>query len=148
MAASKQKWVGPTILGAIALLVVGSLTVRYVRIHQGRIDDAKAWAIAGPPCPQVSEAELLAAPRGLRRSDYGEVSFERAKGEIECATIYVDGGRGDENYPVCQFDRPSDLRIRTARGEWRFRPGPGVPATVSTRGGVATCVMATARKPA
>src|SRR5262245_35840146 len=123
----KQKWVGPSILGAIALLVVGSLTVRWVRIHQGRIDDAKAWAIEGPPCPEISEAELLAAPRGLRGSDYGEVTFERSKGEIECATIYVDGGRGDANYPVCQFDRPSDLRVRTAKGEWRFRPGPGHP---------------------
>jgi hypothetical protein len=148
MAASKQKWIGPTILGAIALLVVGSLTVRYVKIHQGRVDDAKAWAIDGPPCPQISEAELLATPQGLRRSDYGEVTFERSKGEIECATIYVDGGKGDANYPVCQFDRPSVLRIRTAKGEWRFRPGPGHPATVSTRDGIARCVLATARKPA
>ncbi|MBL8772630.1 MAG: hypothetical protein JNK30_14705 [Phenylobacterium sp.] len=148
MLAGKQTWVGPTILAAIAVLVVGGLGARYLRIHQMRVDDAKAWAIEGPPCPQITEAELLAAPRGLRRSDYGEVSFERSKGEMECATIFVDGGRGDASYPVCQFDRPSDLRVRTARGEWRFRPGPGRPATVSTRDGVARCVLATARAPA
>ena len=148
MAASKQKWIGPTILGLIAALVVGGLAVRWVRIHQGRVDDAKAWAITGPPCPQITEAELVATPRGLRRSDYGAVTFERSKGEMECATIYVDGGRGAESYPVCQFDRPAVLRVRTPRGEWRFGPGPGHPATVSTRGGVARCVLATAKSPA
>ena len=51
----------------------------------------------------------------------------------------------DASYPVCQFDRPGDLRVRTVKGEWRFRPGPGHPATVSAPHGVARCVLATAK---
>ncbi len=145
MAVAKRKWTGPAIVATLVALVLGGLTVRYVRIHQQRVADAKAWAIDGPPCPQITEAELLAAPRGLRSFEYGEVVFQRQKGEVECATIYFDGGRADASYPVCQFDRPSDLRVRTARGEWRFRPGPGRPATVSTPHGVARCVLATAK---
>lgn len=148
MASSWRRWRGPAVVTLLATLVIGGLAWRYANIRRMRVADAKAWAISGPPCPQITEAELLAGRGGLRTFEYGDVTFARQKGQAECATIHFDGGRADASYPVCQFDRPSDLRVRTARGEWRFRPGPGRPATVSTPHGQALCVMATARTPA
>lgn len=80
---------------------------------------------------------------GLRSFEYGEATFVRRRGEVECAPIYEDGGRGDTFHPVCRFSRPEVVQVRTVDGAWQFRPGPGHPAVVSvSRGGRAQCVMA------
>lgn len=133
----------------IALALIGVLSVgwrmvdRYQHIQRTRIADAKDWAIEGPPCPRITEAEFLDGSRKpIRKFDYDEVAFLRRDGHADCAPIYQDGGRGDRFHAVCQFTNPESLQVRTLRGEWAFRPGPGQPATVSTAHGEATCVLA------
>jgi hypothetical protein len=134
-------WYG-LILAGVAWLATQSIA-REREIRRGRIADAKAWMIDGPPCPRISKAAFL-APRqkGPKRFDYEEAAFFRRFGHVTCAPIYADGGRGRRFHPVCQFTSPGDLMIRTAKGEWFFRPGAGQPATVSVEEGRARCVMA------
>jgi hypothetical protein len=116
----------------------------YMKVVDGRIADAKAWKIDGPPCPTGSEAEFLARRyhRGPRRFDYEGVTFFRRWGHVSCAPVYEDGGRSTRFYPVCQFTGPGQLLIRTRKGDWYFSPGPGQPATISAQHGQARCVMA------
>lgn len=143
--AAAPAWLWPTLGVAATALLGASLTGRYLSIRNERIADARAWTILGPPCPTITEAELThELGKGFRSFDYGDVTFSRRDGDVECAPVYYDGGRGDAFYPVCQFSGPGDLRVRTGRGEWRFRPGPGRPATVSAPHGEAGCVLATA----
>lgn len=121
------------------------LTTNYRDAIQLRIADAKAWRIEGPPCPRITQAQVL-RPRqkGLRRFEFEGVVFFRRYGHVECAAIRDDGGRGGRLYPVCQFTSPTDLIVRTDDGEWYFRPGPGRPATISTANGAPSCVVASA----
>jgi len=139
----RPRWLWPAFGIATAIVLGWSLTGRYLHIRSERIADATAWTIEGPPCPAISEAELMAdLGAGLQSFTYGDATFFRRAGDVECAPVYYEGGRGDAFYPVCQFTRPGDLRVQTARGEWRFRVSPGRPATVSTPHGEARCVLA------
>lgn len=136
------RWVWRGLGLAAAAFAVWGLAARYLHIRAERVADARAWAITGPACPQIDEAELMRdVGAGLRSFTYADVTFFRREGFVECAPIYEDGGRGDAFHPVCQFTGPGDLRVRTTRGDWRFRPGRR-PATVSVANGEARCVMA------
>jgi hypothetical protein len=137
----RRVWIG---LALVAMAFGGwRLTDRYLVIKRTRIADAKAWAIAGPPCPRIAEAEFLGGSRKpIRKFDYDEVTFLRRDGHVDCAPIYEDGGRGDRFHAVCQFTNPESLQVRTGKGEWAFRPGPSQPATVSTENDEARCVLA------
>ncbi|MBU1374706.1 MAG: hypothetical protein KKE02_07215 [Alphaproteobacteria bacterium] len=136
-------WVWVVVAVAGVALGAWGLTDRYLTIQRTRIADAKAWAIAGPPCPRITEAEFLDGSRKpIRTFDYDEVTFLRRDGHVDCAPIYDDGGRSTRFHAVCQFTNPESLQVRTKAGEWAFRPGPGKPATVSTANDEARCVMA------
>jgi hypothetical protein len=137
----RRAWIA---LAVIAALAVGwRLVDRYQHIQRTRIADAKAWAIEGPPCPRITEAAFLDGSRKpIRKFDYEEVAFLRRDGHVDCAPIYDGGGRSTRFHAVCQFTNPESLQVRTQKGDWAFRPGPGRPATVSTADGEARCVMA------
>ena len=138
---SRRTWV----IVALIATALGAwrLTDRYLTIQRTRIADAKAWAIPGPPCPILTEARFMdGSRRPIRKFDYEEVTFLRRDGHVDCAPIYDDGGRSTRFHAVCQFTDPDSLLVRTERGQWAFRPGPGQPATISTANGEARCVMA------
>ncbi|HEY1229984.1 MAG TPA: hypothetical protein VGF26_21950, partial [Ramlibacter sp.] len=81
-------------------LLSWNLTARYVHIRAERMADARAWTIDGPACATISEAELMSdIGAGLRSFTYGDVTFFRRAGDVECAPVYYDGGRGDGFYP-------------------------------------------------
>lgn len=136
----------------VLLLAALALGVGWVATHivakdremlRGRIADAKAWAIDGPPCPRITRAQFLTPGlKGPRRFDYEEVTFFRRFGHVACAPIYEKGGRGRRFHPACQFTSPGDLMVRTAKGEWYFRAGRGQPATIFTTQDEARCVLA------
>lgn len=133
-----------SLIGAAVGVVVVCQTHSVLSLKRGRIDDAKAWAITGPPCPTEDRATFLQPhKKGPKRVDYEDVTFFRRFGHISCAPIYENGGRGGRFYPVCQFTGPGELLVRDAKGhEWAFAPGYGQPATISMEGGAAHCVMA------
>ena len=119
------------------------LTTNYRAEIARRVADAKAWKIAGPPCPRITAGQFLGRHRkSARRFDFEGVAFFRRYGHVECAAIRNAGGRGDRRHPVCQFTSPGDLLIRANGLDWYFRPGPGQPATISLAQGRPACVMA------
>jgi hypothetical protein len=125
-------------------LLAWNLYSNYQAVVRGRIADARAWAIVGPPCPRIDAATFLERRyrQGPKRFDYQKVTFFRRHGHVSCAPIYEEGGKSDRFHAVCQFTSPGQLLIRTAKGDWYFEPGPGRPATVSMQGGQARCVLA------
>lgn len=137
------RWAWASFAAAVTVWSGWILTSNYRAVVAARVQDAKDWAISGPPCPVSDRATFLQPHRkGPRRFEYEEVTYFRRFGHVSCAPVYEKGGRSDRFYPVCQFTSPDDLLIRTPRGEWYFKPGPGQPATVSARDGIARCVMA------
>jgi hypothetical protein len=138
----------PVVLWALIGMAVGAVVIwqahSLLSLKRGRIDDAKAWTITGPPCPtEAKDVFLLPHKKGPKRVDYEDVTFFRRFGHISCAPIYEDGGRGSRFFAVCQFTGPGELLVRNAKGqEWVFAPGMGQPATISMEGGQAHCVMA------
>jgi hypothetical protein len=137
----RRAWIAVAVVAAA--LGAWRLTDNYLTIQRTRIADAKAWAITGPPCPRITEAAFLDGSRKpIRKFDYDEVTFLRRDGHAGCAPIYEDGGRSTRFHAVCQFTNPESLQVRTGKGAWAFRPGPGQPATVSTANDEARCVLA------
>lgn len=119
------------------------LTTNYRDAVARHVADAKAWTIAGPPCPPSDAARFLGVHhKPPQRFDFEGVAFFRRTGHVSCAMIRDKGGRGSRLYAVCQFTSPGDLMVRTPAGDTYFAPGPGQPATISTAGGVPRCVMA------
>lgn len=104
--------------------------------------EARAWTIAGPPCPTLTRQAYEAGPvRATLQVQLGDISFDRAYGHVSCNFIAYDGGRGFGDYPVCQFTSPAVVHVSTPKGETWFFPSTG-PATVSVPHGVPRCVMA------
>lgn len=133
------------IVVALIVAAVGAWRMidHYLTVQRARIADAKAWAIAGPACPRITEAEFLEGSRKpIRKFDYEETTFLRREGHVDCAPIYDEGGRSTRFHAVCQFTDPESLLVQTNKGAWAFRPGPRQPVTVSAAGGEARCVMA------
>jgi hypothetical protein len=129
------------VAGAGALVWVGRQKLDDVR--QTRTAQARAWDIRGPACPTMAkDAFLIGRHKSPRKFEYQGVSFYRHAGYADCASIYMDGGRSDRFYPVCQFTSPIQLMIRTRKGDWYFEPGPGRQATVSTANDIPRCVLA------
>jgi hypothetical protein len=130
---------------AVSALVYGE-TTREARHRAAVMADAKAWTIAGPPCPHPAAnayvADLEASHMHASRAfEFMGVTFARSFGHVSCAEIHANGGRSDATYPVCQFTSPGALEVTTARGEFYFYPSTG-PATISVPDGRPMCVMA------
>ncbi|MDZ4370231.1 MAG: hypothetical protein U1C74_02260 [Phenylobacterium sp.] len=121
-----------------ALIFGGS----FLREREAALARARDAAIHGPPCPPLTRAEFeartLKAPKATL---YEDVVFTRQFGHMSCDALRYGTGWGTDTYPVCQFTSANVLGVRTAKGEWFYAPGPGVPATISTPHGQATCVL-------
>ncbi|MCR5881038.1 hypothetical protein [Phenylobacterium sp. J367] len=92
------------------------------------------------PQPDAGEARArgLKAPKAF---EFEGVVMARRFGHVNCAGVRTRGGTGLSLYPVCQFTGPGTLRVVTEAGETWFDTGLGQPATVSTEGGKARCVL-------
>jgi hypothetical protein len=134
-------WYGVLALAAAA--VASQIAAKERELRQGRIADAEAWDIQGPPCPAITRDQFLVrGQRGPHGFTYEDVTFMRRFGHVTCAPIYEDGGRGRRFHPACQFTSPGDLMIRMRAGDWYFHVGPGRPATVFTSAKGVRCVLA------
>jgi hypothetical protein len=127
----------------VAVLAAGGVGgALWWRHRQADIADARAWTVIGPPCPAVDRATFLAQPYEARQAfETDGIRWARSSAVVECQTIRSDGGVGGEVYPVCQFSSPRALQITTAKGDFYFVPPLGQKATVTVRGGVASCVL-------
>lgn len=137
------RWLWIASVAAVTAWSAWYLTTNYRKAVALRVADAKAWTLAGPPCPRITEAQFLGVHRkGPRRFEFEGVAFYRRYGHVQCAAIRDRGGLGGRRYPVCQFTSPGDLMIRTDRADWFFSPGPGQPATITLADGSPRCLMA------
>jgi len=115
----------------------------YLRQRDSALSLAREAKIDGPPCPELTAAQVVA--QGLKTpksTNYEDVIFSRQFGHMECRGVRYGGGWSSKVYPVCQFTSPNVLKVVTHKGEWYFKPGPGQAATVATPHGTARCVMA------
>lgn len=136
----RQLTVTGVIIGLGIAAFVASQVPGYLIRHGEAAQLARDWTLTGPPCPSLT-AEAFAA-QGLKAPkafEYGDVVMARQFGHVSCVKLK---GKDGVEYPVCQFTSPATLKVTTARGEAYFAPGVGHPATVSTEGGVARCVIA------
>ena len=144
--AGRSKRGGPG-FGAVAIVIVLMVGVPAAYFGwQRHIEKATAlareWTITGPPCPAISSQAYAAGPvKATESFALGEVSMGRGFGHVSCSYIASDGGRGLDDFPVCQFTSPGVLHVTTPKGEFYFAPGAG-PATVSVPNGTPQCVMA------
>jgi len=133
--------------GVFATLAVGTLwglVAEHQTIAQSTADTHLA-AIVGPPCPSLTAD---AARRSLKAQDvalsyvfdFNGDTFGRVFGYADCSVAASSDGIG--SYDVCQFTSPAVLYVKTARSEAYFAPGVGRKATVMTRDGAPSCVMA------
>lgn len=131
-------WIGVLVaVGMVGAIVYGGVS----KSRQDAADKAAKWESQGPVC------ELLAAlPAGERMSSnvtqVQDVQFRRASGHVACTEIGDDQGRSDRLVPVCQFTSPSVVEVKTPKGTFVFRPGPGLPATIIVRAGQPECASA------
>lgn len=129
---------------AVALAAAGAvLAHNWWEQRKEAIANADAWTIAGPPCPELTEAQFAAAGLKTRKStEYNGIVFGRVAGHLTCNEVVNDGGKGLGKYAVCQFTAPSVLTVTAGEQAFYFRPGVGQDATVEVKDGQAKCVMA------
>ncbi len=134
---------GSQAVGAAAFLIVVAAAPAFV-IYQAwalRHEERAAWTVAGPDCPTVQPAAELFGPQGPRTFSYGGAQFSRRFGHASCAAPQDGGLIPGETFHVCQFNGPAALAVATSKGVIYFKPGVGRPATVTIRGGEASCVV-------
>ena len=103
----------------------------------------KAWTITGPACPVVS-APSPAATRHHKPPTtfwYGEARFTRSFGGATCGSVPENPWWPSQNYRVCRFNNPGAVTVLTQGRKTVFEPPVGNPATVTVRGGQASCVI-------
>jgi len=135
----------------VAALAVGAVSVAAAvisdmreRSHQIAQSDADAGLsrIVGPPCPTVARGAFAQPLRPDKVFEFNSVDFASHFGHVDCGVASARDALGQGFYPVCQFSSPAVLAIGTAGKVFYFEPGLGRAATVSVRGGVARCVLA------
>ena len=137
------RWViAAVVLAAIGLVAGFEVIDRFLEVRDSTAEGA-ATAIAGPPCPSVSQADFLA--QGLQTrwvSNFNGVVVGRRFGEVSCSEVATKGGLGVASYPVCQFNAPDVLAVRIGKAMAYFRPGIGRKASIVVRNGAPRCILA------
>ena len=111
--------------------------------RQEAIAKARIWTVEGPACPTVPLAAVagLADPPQQAFESY-DVRFARASGSVSCNMIKSDGGRGFDLVPVCVFNSPDAIEVKTSDADLAFGPGLYGPTVVSVTHGQPRCVVA------
>ena len=103
------------------------------------VPSASNFLFISPPAGTPA-AELFGA-KGPYTFSYGGAQFSRRFGHASCAAPQDGGLIPGETFHVCQFNGPAALAVATSKGVIYFKPGVGRPATVTIRGGEASCVV-------
>jgi hypothetical protein len=122
-------------------LLVGTAAVSWLLQRQHAIEEAKAWAITGPPCPTLTLAQYRAGPQHPFESfTYEGVGFGRLYGHVSCNAVVNNGGTGFGAFPECQFTSADIIKITTPHGDVYYSTGSR-PATVAVHDNQPNCVM-------
>jgi len=131
----RGSWVETITMVCCCLMALATLPLALGWQRHAALLTARAWTIAGPPCPVVSQQSvlLLHAPTTDVFS-YGGARFARAYGYAKCSKITADPIWGLGLVTVCQFNNPTLLEITTARGHWLFMTGIHAATVVVDQG--------------
>ena len=126
---------------AVAAMLVAVIPLALLGQRETALARVRAWTLAGPPCPTLSEAEYRAFDaRSSETFNYDGAHIVRAYGMAACAKVAADTVLGLGERPVCQFNAPGVLAITTVRG--RILYGAGLaPATITLVSGAPHCVL-------
>ena len=73
--------------------------------------DRAYWTVAGPPCRQVTAADIARLPRKLAQTfTFERRRFWRISGAASCSGLTTTGA-GAKHYDVCQFNAPRALAV-------------------------------------
>jgi hypothetical protein len=133
-------------IGAVLVITLGTGWFAW-DAWRGRNTDiatAKAWAIDGPPCPELTAAQWAAkheqAPKII---DYDGVKLGRWAGDASCSDVHAGGGTAAFTIDkVCQFTNPMTLTVVSKAGTFYFLPDVGQPASLILHKDRPRCVMA------
>ncbi len=130
-------------LAGLLLLLVSVPAIEVCRTWAGARAEKRLWTIAGPACPIVDRPEpSVVGHKPPRTFMYNQIAFTLHLGDASCAAFREDGVLAKHNYSVCQFSGPGAVTVETAGRRTTFQTGAGRRATVTVRGGAATCVAA------
>jgi hypothetical protein len=134
-------------LGAVLALVPLLCALPAYVVFQNWVESTSLkheWTFKGPPCPVVAQPSPVATRRHKPPTtfDYHEVSFTRSFGGASCGSVPENPLWPSVNYRVCRFNNPGAVVVEQGGQRTIFEPGPGQPATVTVRGGRASCVVA------
>jgi hypothetical protein len=126
------------ILGAFVAATLGIALLGQRATALGRV---AAWTAPGSACPAISAREFAAydAPASSVFS-YEGLRFARAYGNARCANVASDRATGLGETPVCQFDGPGILEIRTPSRRYHYAAGIE-PMTITFERGAPHCVL-------
>jgi hypothetical protein len=138
------------VIAAVVLIGVAAAFIAVTVANQRKVNVgvAQAFAIDGPPCPSLTEAEFTAkhykAPKVF---DYDGVAIGRLAGNVSCSDVKTEGGKGLGVDKVCQFTGPATITVTLKTGRVFYVPGVGQPASLIIHDDVPRCVMASNYKP-
>ena len=133
------------VIGAVVVITtgIGLVTFEAIRSRNAQIATARAWAIQGPPCPTLTQAEFQAKRyTALKTFDYDGIAIGRTAGDASCSDVKEAGGKGLGTDKVCQFTSPATLTVVSKARSWFFVPGAGQPASLIIHRDAPRCVMA------
>jgi len=133
------------VLGGVAV-GIGVLFYTQSKAHRDAVAaataEAKPWELVGDPCPEGFTGPWAKPEFAPKKSlVFNGITFTRRSGHADCSTIAVEGKK-DEFVPLCQFNGPILVEVKTDKGVFKFQPDVGRPATVSVVEGQPRCVMA------
>lgn len=127
-----------TVIAGLALVTIG-LAVAGQRMTA--ISRVFAWTASGPACPQISERDFHAYDKPASSIFRFEgVRFARAYGNASCANIAKNLTTGLGETPVCQFNSPGVLEVRTPTHRYFYSTWIE-PVTITFSAGQPRCVM-------
>lgn len=130
-------------LAGLMLLLLSVPAIDVYRTWAGMRAEKRLWTIAGPACPIVDQPEpTVVGHKPPRTFVYNRIAFTRHLGDASCAAFREDGFLAKDSYSVCQFSGPGAVTVETAGRRITFQTGAGRRATVTVRGGAASCVAA------
>jgi DHA3 family macrolide efflux protein-like MFS transporter len=134
----------PVSAASVAVVVAAMVAFKTQEVsaeHQHVVAEAKAWTIAGPPCPSIGAiADIPYAVHPLETFSFQGVRFSRAYGYVSCRDVRERQGRGPGMITVCQFNSPTVLQVVTPQGRAVWLTGVH-NASVSVTAGVPRCVL-------
>lgn len=127
---------------AILALVVAALIAAAVANRSTRMSEAREWTASGPNCARSTPTALVGADEApVQVVMFQGVEFARAHGALRCNTIGYNEGRSGDDFPVCEFDHPGGVEVKTSFGSYDFLLSPMSSATVQVQHGTPTCVV-------